>query len=115
MTDSENIVKQVRNSGNSIVVDVTGEVDLQRSGELRTVLMAQIASKPEKLIVNLEQVSYMDSSGVATLVEALQRVRRGKGKLVLIKLTPRVLNVFEIARLDTIFTIHDSEQEALEA
>ena len=56
---------------------------------------------------------YIDSSGVATLVEALQIVNRYGGRLVLVGMTARVRGVFEIARLDTVFALASSVEEAL--
>ncbi|MFM9996076.1 MAG: STAS domain-containing protein [Phycisphaerales bacterium] len=99
----------------SIVVSPTGDVDLARSPALRGALREAQAGKPPRVVVDLSQVDYMDSSGVATLVEAYQIARRNSTKMVLCGLRDRVKSIFEIARLDTVFSITDSRDDALKA
>ena len=67
--------------------------------------MAILKNKPAKLVLDLSGVPYMDSSGVATLVEALQTQRKAGNKLVLCSLQPKVRGIFEIARLNMVFDI----------
>jgi len=69
--------------------------------------------QPGRLIFDLCDVPYMDSSGVATLVEAMQVARRYRGVVVLCGLHERVRSIFEIARLDMVFKIVDSVDDAL--
>ena len=109
------IVKQIRRLANAVAMDISGDVDLHRSPALREALAKLINENPDRLILNLTEVGYMDSSGVATLVEALQRIQRKQGRLQLHSLTPRVMSIFEIARLESIFEIYPSEDEALRA
>jgi anti-sigma B factor antagonist len=97
-----------------VVITPRGDVDLSRSPHLRKALAAASQSKPQRLVVDLGQVSYMDSSGVATLVEALQIARRNGTTLVLAALQPRVRSIMEIARLDTVFRIVESAEAARE-
>ncbi len=94
-----------QNTGGSIVLTPSGDVDLSCSRELQTHLKRALESKPKALVVNLEKVPYMDSSGVATLVEAMQIARKQSTKLVLCGLQDKVRSIFEIARLDRVFTI----------
>jgi len=95
---------------------LTGEVDFSKAPELRQSLMDVIsAESPRKLVIDMAGISYMDSSGVATLVEAMQAQRKGQRAMVLCGLQPRVRSVFEISRLDSVFTIVDSRDEALSA
>ena len=68
-------------------------------------LGAALADRPARLIIALDNVPYMDSSGVATFVEAMQLARNSGSRLVLCGLQDRVRSVFEIARLDMVFTI----------
>ena len=96
-----------------MVVRPLGEVDLASSPQLRAKLGELIAGNPTRLILDLSQVSYMDSSGVATLVEAMQQCRRNSATLALAALQTRVRSVFEIARLDTVFDIQDDLESAL--
>jgi anti-anti-sigma factor len=67
----------------------------------------------KRLILNLSKVPYMDSSAVAVLVEALQKLRPNGGRVLLVALQPRVKGLLQIARLDSIFVLADTEQQAL--
>lgn len=95
------------------VMDLSGEVDLQSSPELRAALQGRIRAKCPVLLLNFEGVTYLDSSGLATLIEYYQNSRPFGGKFVLYGLPPRIRNVFEIARLEQIFSIHPDEDSAL--
>ena len=96
------------------ILELSGEVDFHSSPELREKMQKVSTSQDPKVIVNLKDVSYIDSSGLATFVEALQTVKRNGGKLVLAELVPAVRGVFEIAKLDSIFSLAGSEQEAVQ-
>lgn len=93
-------------------VGLTGEIDLSRSPQLRQDLIQITNGAPKRLVVDMTQVPYMDSSGVATLVEALQRQRKHSGKMILCGLQPKVRSIFEIARLDMVFTIVEDFEAA---
>lgn len=95
-----------------VVARPVGEVDLASSPNLRTSLSQIVAESPARLIIDLSKVPYMDSSGVATLVEALQQSRKHSTVLVLASLQDRVRSVFEIARLDTVFDIQPDMKSA---
>src|SRR5450432_3010692 len=107
------IVPSARIEGDMLLVSVVGEIDLHNSAELRGALLAAIIKhQPKKIILNLAQVPYMDSSAVAVLVEALQKLRKIGGKIYLTDLQPRVKSLLEIARLDTVFILTKNEEEA---
>ncbi|MCY2955171.1 MAG: STAS domain-containing protein [Planctomycetota bacterium] len=109
-----NLISSVRKNGDALVASIIGEVDLGNSPVLRAALMDLIARHaPKKLILNLRHVQYMDSSAIAVLVEAVRKVGK-PGQVALTDLQPRVKGLLEIARLDTIFQITGTEQEALE-
>jgi len=95
-----------------VVLTPNGEIDLSSSPELRESLLSALRDSPSKLIVNLSKTPYMDSSGVATLVEAMQKAMRSKTKLVLCGMEEKVRSIFEIARLDAVFTIVDDTNAA---
>lgn len=112
-TGSE-LIDNVRHQDVALLANVHGEIDLHSSPDLRGHLMRLLdATKPRKLILNLGDVPYMDSSAIAVLVEALQRIRKTGGTVYLTNLQPRVKGLLEIARLETIFTVCDNEQTAL--
>jgi len=100
-------------TGGAVVVRPSGDIDLSGSPVLRQELRRVQGEKPGKLVIDLSGVGYMDSSGVATLVEAMQVARKGGSKLVLCGLQDKVRSIFEIARLDTVFTIVADRNTAL--
>ena len=75
--------------------------------------MELLRNRPTLLVVNMTGVSFMDSSGLAIIVEALKRCRRNGSELKLVGLAQSVRNIFEISRLDSIFDIYDTEAGAL--
>lgn len=98
------------------ILEISGEVDFHSSRELRDEFQQILDKKvPKKFMVNLKKVTYVDSSGLATFVEVLQKMRRIEGKLILVGLVPAVKGVFEIAKLDSLFALEESEERALEA
>ncbi len=91
--------------GSVVVVGPVGDVDLNCSRDFQSHLKKALEGKPQRVIVDLAKVPYMDSSGVATLVEAMQIARKSSTKLVLCGMQDKVRSIFEIARLDRVFTI----------
>lgn len=106
-------LKSETREGGTIVLMPTGDVDLAASPILRQEIKKLQTGRPLRLIIDLSGVPYMDSSGVATLVEAMQIARRNNTKLLLCRLQDKVKSIFEIARLDTVFTIVDTVDTAM--
>ena len=98
----------------AVLVHIKGEVDLYSSPEVRKQILKQTKEKTPAILVDLENVSYMDSSGVATLIEGLQQCGKYKGKFALVGLRASVKEVFELTRLDKVFEIHKDLKTALE-
>jgi anti-sigma B factor antagonist len=98
---------EVRKQGDYAVVLLTGDVDLERSPEVRKLLLEQIGAG-HSVVVDLSGVSYIDSSGVASLVEAFQNARKKGSDFALASVSSAAMRVLELARLDKIFTIHPS-------
>jgi anti-anti-sigma factor len=115
MVDISDTVKEVRQKESATVVALAGEFDLHHTPEVHKALVAACQEQPRKLVVNLDEVKYLDSSGIGTLVEVFRRVNGYGGKLVLCGLNDRVLSVFEITKLDKFFKICRTEAEALSA
>jgi anti-sigma B factor antagonist len=110
---ASDIVPKARQEGDMVYASIRGEIDLHNSPELRTELLDIVMkTSPKRLVLNLEQVPYMDSSAIAVMVELLQKIRRSGGKIILTNLQPRVQGLLEIARLNTIFPVVASEQDA---
>src|SRR4051794_41525782 len=89
---------------NAVVASVRGEIDLHNSPDLRGVLLELLAKhEPKRLVLNLSQVPYMDSSAIAVLVEALQKIRKSGGGTFLSEPPPRAKGGVGVAPADLIF------------
>lgn len=105
---------QVRTVEDVSIIDCSGEMDLNSSYLLRDALTNEMRSDTPGVLVNMNEVNYMDSSGVAILVEGLQMSRETKTRFGLFGMQPNARSVLEMARLDKIFVTFADEQEALE-
>ncbi|MCX5673048.1 MAG: STAS domain-containing protein [Planctomycetota bacterium] len=112
-TDDSPLAIEVRQEKGATIVTTRGEVTVFSSAALRTTLRRAAEARPPLLVLDLSGTVYIDSSGVATIVEALQTVQGYKGRLVLAGVTPRVRGTFEIVRLDRLFVMVGSVGEAL--
>lgn len=92
-------------SESGFLIRVSGEVDLYSSPELRKVVLESVPSKGGAIEIDLSAVTYIDSSGVATLVEGLRSAGKNDASLVLVNPSAAVLQVLELARLDSIFEV----------
>lgn len=104
---------RVQHDKNAAVISVSGDVDLYSSPEMRKAIASLSKKRVPLMVVNLEDVDYMDSSGIATLVEGLQLTCKYNGSFRIACLKPAVWEVFELARLDRVFEIYETEEEAL--
>jgi anti-sigma B factor antagonist len=95
-----------------VILHLKGDIDLQHSPKLRTHLQTKIQAKTPALLVNFTEVNYIDSSGLATLVAYFQGSRPYDGKIALAGLSPRVKSVFDLVRLNEVFPIFPSLEEA---
>jgi len=103
-----------RPAGGGTVLDISGDIDLAHSPAMRKALLLEIKEKKtQKVYLNLEKVRYIDSSGIASLVEGLKASRDLGSRLILFGLSKTVREVMELSRLQKIFEIHESEQQAL--
>lgn len=94
------------------VVAFRGEVDLESSPAARELLL-KCFDTATNVIVDLSEVTYIDSSGVASLVEALQAAKKSGGQFALAASSEPTRRVLELARLDKVFTMYDSVDEGL--
>lgn len=88
------------------ILALEGEIDLHQSPQVKEKLHPVIDAKLPRVLVDLSGVSYIDSSGLALLIEAMQRVQAYGGKFALCGLRPTVQTIFEIAKLDQVFSIY---------
>jgi anti-sigma B factor antagonist len=99
----------------SAILAPEGEIDLHHSAALKQQLDEVLAASPPRLVLDLSGVSYVDSSGLAVMIEALQRVQGYGGRLILCGLRDGLRHIFSIARLDQVFSIHEDRSAALAA
>lgn len=105
-----------RQTGSATIVDVKGDIDLYNSPEVRKVILEELKEKrTPRLVVNLTQVRYIDSSGVASLVEGLKISKSLGSRFMLYGLSPAAREVLELSRLIRVFEVYDTEDLALKA
>ena len=102
----------VRKVGSHSVVDVKGEIDVYTAPKLREKLIELVSEGSYDVVVNLEGVDFLDSTGLGVLVGALKRVKAHDGSLALICTQDKILKIFKITGLTKVFSIHSSEGEA---
>lgn len=103
-----------RQSGTATIVDVAGEITLFNAPDLRKALMDSLKlQKAPRVIVNMTNAGYIDSAGVACLVEALKVARESKVGFALFGLNRVAKEVFELTRLIRVFDVYGTEEEAL--
>ena len=95
-----------------LILEVSGEIDLQHSPEMRRVLQARAAQRVPALLLDFTGVKYIDSSGLATLIEYYQSSRAYAGKIGVAGLSHRVRSIFELVRLNEVFPIYATVPEA---
>jgi anti-sigma B factor antagonist len=98
-------VAGITESEGRLIVALEGEIDLEQAGTVRRALLDAL-KKGRTVLVDLSLVTYIDSSGIASLVEGLQVAKKQKSELALVAVSQRVRRVLELARLDKVFQIH---------
>jgi anti-sigma B factor antagonist len=99
----------------SDVVTISGEIDMHESPRLKQTFEPLITRKTGRVLVDFSGVSYIDSSGLAVFIEAMQRIQGYGGIFALYGLRENVRNIFELSRLDQIFRIYPDKSAALNA
>jgi anti-sigma B factor antagonist len=103
----------VKDGPNGVVVQLYGDVDLESSPRAREILLDSVGRKRD-VFVDLSNVNHIDSSGVASLIEAFQEAKRNHVEFALVSVGSATMQVLELARLDEVFTIHDALPEGVE-
>lgn len=94
------------------ILKLGGEIDLQHSPELRAILLGKAKARCPALLIDFSDVSYIDSSGLATLIEYRREAGLFSGKFAIAGLTERVRTIFDLVRLNEILSIHPTLAEA---
>lgn len=95
------------------ILDINGEIDLYNAPEIKEVINGLIQEQKTNVIINLEKVSYIDSSGIGALISSLSNLKKYQGGLKIINVFASVRKVFELTKLTSFFEIYDSEEEAV--
>ncbi len=105
-----------RQSGAAIVMDVVGDINLYNSPQVRSALLKAVSdAQGAQVIVNLHEVRYIDSSGVASLIEGLKASREAGSRLTLVGLSRMVREVLELTRVLRLFDVQENEEPAQSA
>jgi anti-sigma B factor antagonist len=105
-----------RRMDKTTILDISGDIDLAHSTEVRRMVLLEFRqNRTPRVILNLRDVNYIDSSGVASLVEGLKASRDVGSRLILFGLSPIAHEVLQLSRLLKLFEIYDTEAKALEA
>ena len=113
VTDS--LIRQVDWVDKAAIVVIVGEINLSQTSRFQEELSDVLTEKPTQVILDLAGVSYMDSSGIASLVKMLSRARAAGATMHLVGASARIRSLFEITRLDNVFDIRDTREDALNA
>lgn len=96
------------------IFDVTGDIDLANSPQVRKALLQEVReNRTPRVVMNLSKVRYIDSSGVASLVEGLKACRDLGLRFILFGLSPSAREVLQLSRLLRIFEVYENEDQAL--
>ena len=99
--------------GDATICYIDGDVDINTAPSIKKTFDKALTKKAAKVVINLKGVNYVDSSGLATLVEILKNMKAYGGRLRLTNLCPKVKSLFEITKLEKLFEILTSEEEAV--
>jgi anti-sigma B factor antagonist len=97
------------------ILPLEGEIDLHVSPDVAESLRTMTAKKPKEVVIDLTKVTYLDSSGLAVLIEAMQNVQEYGGRFAVAGVQESVKHIFDIARLDQVFQIFPDVDSALSA
>ena len=97
------------------VIDVGGEIDIYTAPRLRELLIDLVSKNSYQLVVNMDKVEFLDSTGLGVLVGGLKRVRAHDGSLDLVCTRERILKIFRITGLTQVFGIHQTVDQPIAA
>jgi len=115
LSEGEDTVQiSARRQDKTTIFDVSGDIDFASSPEMRQSVLREIReSRASRVVVNLSQVRYIDSSGVASLVEGLKASRDLGSRFILFGLSTSAREVLQLSRLMKVFEVYDTEEQAM--
>ncbi|MEI0566760.1 STAS domain-containing protein [Brachyspira pulli] len=99
---------------NTVVIKLDGDIDVYTSSDLKDAIFSQIDLGAKKMVIDMEDVYYIDSSGIGVFISALGAFKKVNGKICFVKVTGPVKKVFELTKITSFFPIFTTETEALE-
>jgi anti-sigma B factor antagonist len=106
---------QIREDGKVQILACQGRMDAQVSGLLKESILELLDKGATELVVDLENLEFLDSSGLGALVSCLRRIKEKKGEIKLAGLRPEVRSIFDITRVSRLFDIRETVGEAVKA
>lgn len=104
-----------RETENTVILTLAGEIEIYNTGAVQAEVKGLIAAKKNRLILNMDAVPFIDSTGIGMLLLFHRNLKASGGGLKLAQLSPPVDKVFHLTKLNTILEIFDSEEEALKS
>ena len=111
--DMNGLTADVSNQGTQTIVALAGEIDLSNHVALRTALNDLIVGGSVDLVLDLTDVTFMDSTGLGAMIGTRRRVHAFQGSLAIVLTNDAILRVFEVTGLDKVFDLYDSRAAAL--
>ncbi len=104
-------IKELEND--IVLLSIEGDIDLYTASDLKDNIFEQLDFGKTKIIIDLENVTYIDSSGIGTLITSLSKIKKLNGQMCIINVYDSVKKVFELTKLTTFFRIYPDEAEAV--
>ena len=104
---------KIKKESDVSILEIEGEVDVYYSSRLEEKVKNLISEGERRVIIDMTEVSYMDSSGLGVLVGSLKNLKKSKGEMKIAGVKGEIMNVFEITRLNTFFDMYNTVPEAL--
>jgi anti-sigma B factor antagonist len=104
-----------KTKGDIVILQILGEIDLYNAPEIKDIISKLIEERCYNVVIDLEKVSYIDSSGIGALISSLSNLKKYHGGLKIINVYASVRKVFELTKLTSFFEIFDSEEEAIQS
>ena len=104
--------KEIEN--NTVVLELFGDIDIYSSSDLKDIMISQIDFGAKRIIIDMEDVHNIDSSGIGVFISVLGTFKKVNGKIGLIKITEPVKKVLELTKLTSFLPIYNTEAEAIE-
>ena len=99
--------------GDVTVCYIAGEININTVPELKVIFKEMVEKKSDKVLLNLEEVEYIDSLGLASLLFFSRGMENGGGQMIMSDVAPKVGSIFKITKVDKVLSIFDTEEEAL--